>query len=43
MASWATVFAAIAIQPMPFLVLGVAVSAAIAALVPADLLPRLLP
>jgi uncharacterized membrane protein YraQ (UPF0718 family) len=42
-AHWATIFVAIAIQAMPFLVLGVAVSAAVAALVPAGLLPRLLP
>jgi uncharacterized protein len=42
-AHWATIFVAIAIQAMPFLVLGVTVSAAIAALVPAGLLPRLLP
>ncbi len=42
-AHWATVFVAITIQAMPFLALGVSVSAAIAALVPAGLLPRLLP
>jgi uncharacterized membrane protein YraQ (UPF0718 family) len=42
-AQWATIFVAIAIQAMPFLVLGVSVSAAIAAFVPADLLPRMLP
>jgi uncharacterized membrane protein YraQ (UPF0718 family) len=42
-AHWATVFVAIAVQAMPFLVLGVTVSAAVAALVPAGLLPRLLP
>src|SRR5919109_1534238 len=42
-AHWATIFVAIAVQAMPFLVLGVSVSAAIAALVPAGLLPRLLP
>src|ERR671936_1317676 len=42
-AHWATIFVAIAIQAMPFLVLGVTISAAIAAFVPAGLLPRLLP
>lgn len=42
-AHWATIFASIAIAAMPFLVLGVTISAAIAAFVPAGLLPRLLP
>src|SRR5919198_4791211 len=42
-AHWATIFVAIAVQAMPFLVLGVAISAAVAALVPAGFLPRLLP
>jgi uncharacterized protein len=42
-AHWATIFVAIAVQAMPFLVLGVSVSAAIAALVPSGFLPRLLP
>jgi uncharacterized membrane protein YraQ (UPF0718 family) len=42
-AHWATVFVAIAVQAMPFLVLGVVISATVAALVPAGLLPRLLP
>jgi hypothetical protein len=42
-AHWATIFVAIAVQAMPFLVLGVSVSAAVAALVPTGLLPRLLP
>jgi hypothetical protein len=42
-ANWATVFVAITVQAMPFLVLGVSVSALVAALVPAGLLPRLLP
>jgi hypothetical protein len=42
-AHWATIFVAITIQAMPFLVLGVSVSAAIAALVPAGFLPRMLP
>ena len=42
-AHWATIFVAITIQAMPFLVLGVTISAGIAALVPAGFLPRLLP
>jgi hypothetical protein len=42
-AHWATIFVAIAVQALPFLVLGVVISAAVAALVPAGLLPRLLP
>jgi uncharacterized protein len=42
-AHWATIFVAITVQAMPFLALGVGVSAAIAALVPAGFLPRLLP
>jgi uncharacterized membrane protein YraQ (UPF0718 family) len=42
-AHWATVFVSIAVQAMPFLVLGVAISAAVAALVPAGFLPRVLP
>ena len=42
-AHWSTVFVAIAVQAMPFLVLGVTVSAAIAAFVPADFLPNHLP
>jgi uncharacterized membrane protein YraQ (UPF0718 family) len=42
-AHWATIFVAIAVQAMPFLVLGVTVSAAIAAFVSPGLLPRLLP
>jgi uncharacterized protein len=42
-AHWATIFVAIAIQALPFLALGVLVSAAIAAFVPPGLLPRLLP
>ena len=40
---WATIFVAIAIQALPFLVLGVTISAAIAAFVPSGLLPKLLP
>jgi uncharacterized protein len=40
---WATIFVAIAIQALPFLVLGVTISAAIAAFVPSGFLPKLLP
>jgi uncharacterized protein len=42
-AHWATIFVAIAVQAMPFLVLGITVSAGIAALGPSGFLPRLLP
>jgi uncharacterized membrane protein YraQ (UPF0718 family) len=42
-AHWATIFVAIAVAAMPFLVLGVSISAAIEAFVPAGLLPRLIP
>jgi uncharacterized protein len=42
-ANWATIFVAITIQATPFLVLGVAVSATIAAFVPPGLIARLLP
>src|SRR5215468_11369006 len=42
-ANWATVFVAVTIQAMPFLVLGVAVSGAIAAFVPPGAIARLLP
>lgn len=42
-ANWATVFVAIAVQAMPFLALGVVISAAVAALLPAGFLPRALP
>jgi uncharacterized membrane protein YraQ (UPF0718 family) len=42
-ANWATVFVAVAIQAMPFLVLGVSVSGAIAAFVPPGAIARLLP
>ena len=42
-AHWATIFVAIAVAAMPFLVLGVGISAAIAAFVPAGFLPRVLP
>src|SRR5207302_8465483 len=41
--SWATVFVAVAVQAMPFLVLGVAASGAIAAFVPPRAIARLLP
>jgi uncharacterized membrane protein YraQ (UPF0718 family) len=42
-AHWATIFVAIAIQALPFLVLGISISAAVAAYVPAGFLPRVLP
>jgi uncharacterized membrane protein YraQ (UPF0718 family) len=42
-ANWGTVFVALVVQAMPFLVLGVAVSAGVAAFVPAGFLPRVLP
>jgi uncharacterized membrane protein YraQ (UPF0718 family) len=42
-AHWATIFVAIAVQALPFLVLGIGISAAIAAFVPPGLLPRALP
>jgi uncharacterized protein len=42
-AHWATVFVAIAVQALPFLVLGVVISAVVAAFVPAGFLPRALP
>jgi uncharacterized membrane protein YraQ (UPF0718 family) len=42
-AQWATIFVAIAVQAMPFLVLGVTISAVIAAYVSPSLIPRLLP
>ena len=42
-AHWATVFVAIAVAAMPFLVLGVSISAAVAAFVPSGFLPRVLP
>jgi len=41
--TWATVFVAIAVQAMPFLVLGVTVSGAIAAFLPDGAISRLLP
>jgi uncharacterized membrane protein YraQ (UPF0718 family) len=40
---WATIFVAITVQAMPFLALGITVSAAIAAFVPENFLPRVLP
>ena len=42
-AHWATIFVAITVQAMPFLALGITISAAIAAFVPDDFLPRVLP
>jgi hypothetical protein len=42
-AHWATLFVSITVQAMPFLVLGVGISAMVAAFVPPTLLPRLLP
>lgn len=42
-ATWLTVFVSIALQSLPFLVMGVVLSAAIAVLLPADALARLLP
>jgi hypothetical protein len=42
-ANWATVFVSIAVAALPFLVLGVTISAVVAALVPPGFLPRLLP
>jgi len=42
-ANWATIFIAVTIQAVPFLVLGVAVSGAIAAFVPPGAIARLLP
>jgi len=41
--TWATVFVAIVVQATPFLVLGVALSAAIAAFVPSSVIARALP
>lgn len=42
-ANWATIFVAIVVQAIPFLVLGVSVSAAIAAFVPPTALARAMP
>lgn len=41
--TWATLCVAVCVQALPFLALGIAVSTAIAALVPGDALARLLP
>ena len=41
--TWSTIFASISLQALPFLVLGVTLSGAIAALVPASWLSRVLP
>jgi hypothetical protein len=41
--SWSTIFIAITVQALPFLVLGVGISGALAAWLPPDLLPRVLP
>jgi uncharacterized membrane protein YraQ (UPF0718 family) len=43
MQTWATTFVSVCIQAMPFLVLGVVVSGAIAAFVPASFFTRILP
>src|SRR4051794_29552479 len=43
MQSWTTVFVAVLVQALPFLVLGVALSAAIAVFVPASFFARALP
>ncbi len=42
-ANWATVFVAVTVQALPFLVLGVTVSAVVAAFVPASAISRLFP
>ncbi|MDQ1565818.1 MAG: uncharacterized protein QOF96_698, partial [Actinomycetota bacterium] len=41
--TWATMFVSLTVQALPFLVLGVLISGAIAAFVPAGSLARLLP
>lgn len=41
--AWSTIFVALVVQALPFLVLGVAISAAIAVLVPPSVFARLLP
>lgn len=41
--NWTTIFVAVCVQALPFLVLGVAVSSSIAAFVPSALLARLVP
>ncbi len=43
LANWATVFVAVCIQAMPFLVLGVLVSGSIAAFLPSDAVANMLP
>lgn len=43
MQTWATIFVAICVQAVPFLVLGVLVSGAIAAFVPASVFTRIMP
>lgn len=43
MQAWATIFVALCVQAMPFLVLGVTISAAISAFVPASFFQRALP
>jgi hypothetical protein len=43
LSNWATIFVAISVQAVPFLVLGVTVSGAIAAFVPPDALRQILP
>jgi uncharacterized membrane protein YraQ (UPF0718 family) len=42
-ANWATIFVAVTVQAVPFLVLGVAVSGAVSAFVPAGAITRVLP
>jgi uncharacterized protein len=42
-ANWSTIFVAVVVQAVPFLVLGVAVSGAVTAFVPARVITRLLP
>jgi uncharacterized membrane protein YraQ (UPF0718 family) len=42
-ANWATVFVAVTVQALPFLVLGVTVSAAVAAFVPPSMISRVFP
>jgi len=41
--NWATLFVALVLQALPFLVLGIGISAGVATLLPAGFLPRLLP
>jgi uncharacterized membrane protein YraQ (UPF0718 family) len=42
-ANWATLFVAVVLQALPFLALGVGISAVVATVLPAGFLPRLLP